>query len=185
MTIHMWKTICVLSFGSLFAFAAPVLIAGQGAKEYLTSQEIDQLKEAQEIDLRVKVLMKIAERRLVLIENPSAVPSKKEEAQWGALLKVTRAELLNQYVRAIDETIVNIEDAYSRTPDEKTLYKALKAFREATDQYLERLKAVRSTVKDENDLRALDRAIEATELANEDAKHGEVKFAKEKPKKKG
>jgi hypothetical protein len=163
-------------------------IVNQEQNEYLTKNEIEKIRMAQQIDERVKVLMKVADRRLLLVENSSAAISKKEEEQWGPLPRGSSTELLSQYVKAIDETIVNIEDAYSQDPGDEFLYKALKTFGEATELQLNKLKTLRATVKAENDLGELDRAIEAAELANEDAKKGEARFLKlleeEKAKKK-
>lgn len=154
----------------------------QESGEYLTSKEIEQMKEAQRIDLRVKVLMKIAERRLMALEQATAPPSKKEEDAWGPIPKGTPEELLQQYIKAIDETILNIEDAHGQDPENEFLHPALKTFREATDQYLLRLKALTEKLKSTDALEALRRALEATELANADAREGEARFAKPKKK---
>jgi hypothetical protein len=154
----------------------------QESGEYLTSKEIEQMKEAQRIDLRVKVLMKIAERRLMALEQATAPLSKKEEDAWGPIPKGTPEELLQQYIKAIDETILNIEDAHGQDPENEFLHQALKTFREATDHYLLRLKALTEKLKSADALEALRRALEATELANADAREGEARFAKPKKK---
>jgi len=157
-------------------------LPAQEPTDYLTSKEIEQMKEAQRIDLRVKVLMKIAERRLQVLEQPTLSLSKKEEEDWGPLLKGAPEELLRHYMKAIDETILNIEDAHSQDPENEFLHSALKTFREATDRYLLRLKALKEKLQGPEVQEALDRAIEATELANADAREGEARFAKPKKK---
>lgn len=70
-----------LAVALLATFPCPS--GAQESDEYLTPKEISQLKEAQEIDLRVKALMKIAERRLLLLENRSAEQSKKRRGRVG------------------------------------------------------------------------------------------------------
>ncbi len=157
-------------------------LAAQEPTDYLTSKEIEQMKEAQRIDLRVKVLMKIAARRLQVLEQTATSPSKKEEDAWGPLPKGTPEELLQHYIKALDETILNIEDAHSQDPENEFLHSALKTFREATDQYLLRLKALKEKLQSAEAQEVLDRAIEATELANADAREGEARFAKPKKK---
>ncbi len=155
-------------------------LTAQEPTDYLTSKEIEQMKEAQRIDLRVKVLMKIAERRLQALEQTTV--SKKEEEAWGPLLKGAPEELLRHYIKAIDETILNIEDAHSQDPENEFLHSALKTFREATDRYLPRLKALKERLQSTEAQEVLDHAIEATELANADAREGEARFAKPKKK---
>jgi len=162
----------------------PSASAFQEADDYLTPQEINQLKEAQEIHLRVKVLMKIAERRLLLLENPAAEQARKDEREWGALPKASPITLLNHYVKVLDETIINIEDAHAREVDAETLYKALKTFREATEQQLPRLRALHQKVTGDDEKATLQRAIEAAELAHSDAADGEKQLAEQVQKKK-
>ncbi|MCS6816800.1 MAG: hypothetical protein N0A16_05470 [Blastocatellia bacterium] len=177
-----WRTLPVMFTASVLAYI-PLAFPMQESGEYLTSKEIEQMKEAQRIDLRVKVLMKIAERRLQALEQTATSPSKKkEEEAWGPLPKGTPEELLQHYIKAIDETILNIEDAHSQDPENEFLHSALKAFREATDRYLLRLKALKDGLKSPEAQETLDRAIEATELANADAREGEARFAKPKKK---
>jgi len=156
----------------------------QESGDYLTSKEIEQIKEAQRIDLRVKVLMKIAERRLLALERATIPLSKKEEDAWGPLPKGTPEELLQHYIKAIDETILNIEDAHGQDPENEFLHPALKTFRETTDQFLPRLKALKEKLTSPEVLNALERALEATELANADAREGEARFMKDTKKRK-
>lgn len=164
-----------LAVALLTTFPCPS--GAQESDEYLTPKEISQLKEAQEIDLRVKALMKVAERRLLLLENRSAEQSKKEEEEWGPLPKASPATLLNHYVKAIDETIINIEDAHSREVETELLYKALKAFREATERHLVRLTALQQILTADEEEAALARALEAARLAHADASEGEKRLA--------
>ncbi|HXF05212.1 MAG TPA: hypothetical protein VNM72_07335 [Blastocatellia bacterium] len=176
----------IVGFGLAIALVTTCPYPGgaQESDEYLTPKEINQLKEAQEIDLRVKVLMKIAERRLLLLENRSAQQSKKEEEEWGPLPKASPATLLNHYVKAVDETIINIEDAHSREAETELLYKALKAFREATERHLARLTALERTLTSDEEKAALARALEAARLAHADASEGEKRLAEQIEKEK-
>lgn len=179
----MLRGILMLLILAALAPASPAR-STQESSDYLTSREIEQMKEAQRIDLRVKTLMKIAERRLRVLEaSASPTPqSKKEEDAWGPLPKGTPEELLQHYIKAIDEAILNIEDAHSQDPENEFLHPALKAFREATDQYLQRLQALREKLTTPEAREVLERALEATELANADAREGEARFAKPKKK---
>lgn len=176
----------LLSYGLVLIWLTtfPCPTAAQESDEYLTPKEINKLKEAQEIDLRVKVLMKIAERRLLLLEDRSAQQSKKDEDEWGPLPKVSPPILLNHYVKALDEAIINIEDAHSREVDTEVLYKAMKTFREAIERHLVRLSALEKALTAEEEKAALARAMEAAELAHSDASDGEKRLAEQIEKQK-
>lgn len=152
---------------------------GQASLDYLTKEEVEQVREAQPIDLRVKVFMKIAERRLLAAENPQALPSKNDEADWGALPKGSRADRLRQYGRAIEETITNFEEAYDRNPKDERLLKALTTFCEQTAKHLQRLEALRSNIADEATRQILEQVLDDVKLAYEDARQSEAQYKSE------
>ncbi|GEM_PF-1500702 len=156
---------------------------GQGRLDYLTEQEADRVREAQRIDWRVRVFMKIAERRLTLVESPELEQSKRDEARWGPLPAGSPAEMLNQYRRAIEETIINFEDAYDRNPDDKYILKALSIFRQHVEHHLERLRALRAQITDRATQQALERALEDVELAYQDARQSEEQLRQEREQK--
>lgn len=151
--------------------------------DYLTEEEGDKVREAQEVDSRAKVFMKIADRRIKLITG--VVPpfeksagkkgekkAEEEEREWGVLKATSRTELLKHYARAIEECMAKIEDAYERNPKSKELPKALATLREATDRHLQTLRSLAGQVTDEGERRALSDAIEEAELANKGAREG-------------
>jgi CHASE3 domain sensor protein len=152
---------------------------GQIAGDYLTEEEDDHVREAQAADDRIKVFMKIADRRLAAL-NPAPAPTEpkaikkaeEEKKEWGELPKLSRAELLLHYARAIEEGMAKLEDAYEHNPKSKTLGKALDILREATDRHLQTLRALTAAGKDERESDALRRAIEQAEVANDGARKG-------------
>jgi hypothetical protein len=131
---------------SLVAIIAgtPRLAAAQQHKEYFTEAEIDAIRDAQEIKLRIPVLFDLADRRLFFlgikektekqIEEDRKIREKRQkEAQKVAkaggpkpaepvdpdayLADFTKSELLRGYVEALDEAMNNIDDAYERKFD--------------------------------------------------------------------
>lgn len=157
---------------------------GQGSLDYLTEEEANHVREAQPIDVRVKVFMKIAERRLLAAEDPQAPQVKKDEADWGHLPTGSRTEMLRQYSRAIEETITNFEDAYDRNPKDERLLKALTTFTEQTAQHLQRLEALRSRITDEATRQILEQVLDDLKLAYEDARQSEEQFKREQEQRK-
>lgn len=157
--------------------------------DYLTEEEDDHVREAQAADARVKVFMKIADRRIKAITGQAALlpdkpdgsnkkdPKKAEgeDREWGALPKASRAELLRHYARAITECMAKLDDAYERNPKSTSLPKALTFLRDATDRHLQALRALSADMKNENETSALRDAVEQAETANKGARDGLTK----------
>jgi hypothetical protein len=162
---------------SYFKFGSASL---QVPGDYLTEEEDNHVREAQAADARAKVFMKIAERRLKAIVGPPVGPTDKkdqkkvedEEREWGALPKVSRAELLRHYARAISECMAKLEDSYERNPKSSALPKALAILRDATDKHLQSLRTLKPEMKTESEINAMSGAIEEAETANKGARDG-------------
>ena len=91
--------------------------AAQQSRDHLTQQEVDLVKEAQVLDKRIEVFIKAAERRLMVINGSAAGDAKqlkKDSERWGELPTGSRAELVTDIARILDEAITNIDDVSSR-----------------------------------------------------------------------
>ena len=158
----------------------PIVGSPQLPGDYLTEEEDDHVRQAQAADLRVKVFMKIADRRIKAIAGPVTAPTDKkeqkkveeEEREWGAVPKVSRAELLRHYARAISECMAKLDDAYERNPKSSLLPKALAILQDSTDKHLQTLRALEAEVKGESEVAALREAIDEAETANKGARGG-------------
>jgi hypothetical protein len=154
--------------------------AAQMPGDYLNEQEDDYVRQAQDPDLRVKVFMKIADRRLAALKPVAVDPSdkkaqeraEKELRNWGPLPKVDRAELLRHYTRAVAEAIAKLEDAYERNPKSSAIPKALTLMRDSTDKHLEILRPLQAEMKTESETAAFRQALEQAETANAGAREG-------------
>lgn len=86
-------------------------------RDHLTPQEVDLVKEAQELDKRIDVFVKAADRRLLVlngVDAASAKQLKKDAEQWGELPTGSRAELVSDIAKILDEAITNIDDVSAR-----------------------------------------------------------------------
>ncbi len=148
--------------------------------DYLTEEEDNHVREAQAADQRVKVFVRIADRRIRAVGGLAALPAEKkdqkkveeEEREWGPVPKVSRAELLRHYARAISECMSKLEDAYERNPKSSVLPKALTLLRDSTDRHLQTLRTLEPEMKSESELAALRDAIDQAETANKGARDG-------------
>jgi len=142
-------------------------------REHLTPQEIELIRNNQELDKRTLVFTKAAERRLLLLADPQAVQSKgwqKESEKWGELPKSTRAELLSNIARILDEAITNIDDTAARSPDSPLLAKAIKGLAEAATRFLTQLAPLRDTAAEGPERESLEHALDALQEIIEAAK---------------
>lgn len=167
-------------------------------KDALSQQESGQVREAQEIDRRTEVFLKIAERRLKALEDTGQVtpatpnpPASKKEAKkaqekrdkeeetWGPPPTGTREQLLMGYTRVMDELEDKLDDAFERSPKSDALRKSLQLLSKTAETYLARLQHIKTAnTLSPVEERALSSALQITQNASESAKH----FLSQNPK---
>jgi len=165
-------TIALLLATSLFA----------AKKEYFTEDELDLIRDAQELSQRVPVYFKLAERRLIFLglmeksekekekERKEREKREKEKKKAGDtratsnkvdpddtsyLADFTSAELLRGYIQALEEVTTNIDDTYSRKLDVRDQLEDLERFTRETIPVLEKFKP-----KNDVEKRAMEDAME-------------------------
>ena len=165
-------TITMLLATSLFA----------AKKEYFTEDELDLIRDAQELSQRIPVYFKLAERRLIFLglmeksekekekERKEREKREKEKKKAGDtratsnkvdpddtsyLADFTSAELLRGYIQALEEVTTNIDDAYSRKLDVRDQLEDLEKFTHETIPVLEKFKP-----KSDVEKRAMEGAME-------------------------
>lgn len=172
-------------------FAHPAATTAQRAKrEHLTAQEIEIVRDAQQVDLRAGVFVKAVERRMQALSGqapPETKQSKKDAELWGDLPKASRADLLYDIAHILDEAIENIDDTAQRDPKSALLPKAVRKLSAASERFLAQLTPMRATVEDKAERERLEQAIDNARQIVEAAKKlpAEEKDAKEKSGKKG
>lgn len=157
MFIYAWLGLCSVLAGGLVAQAQK--------RDHLTEKEADLIRDWQEIDKRIEIFAKAADRRLLLLQTPEAVQTKKEEERWGPLPTGTKLELLADYKRLLEEAEEKLEDAYDRNTKNPQIPKALKNFKEAVTRHLPQLRALADKMTTKPEQRALTEAIEEAETA--------------------
>jgi len=172
------------------SLAMPLFPAAK--KEYLTEDELDLIRDAQELSRRVPTYLQLAERRLIFLglmeksaeqrEKERKEREKREKAQKKSvdtratankppvddtayLDDFTPAELLRGYIQALDEIMTNIDDAYSRKLDVRDSLEDLVKFTGQTIPLLEKFKP-----KNDSDRAAMQDAIDKATQAAADAK---------------
>jgi hypothetical protein len=135
------------------------------SRDHLTQQEVDLVKEAQILDKRIDVFIKASERRMMVINNSAAANAKllkKDSERWGELPTGSRAELVSDIARILDEAITNIDDVSSRDERNPLIAKSLRKLAQAVNSIMTQLKPLAAEAKS-------DAEIASFELLNEDA----------------
>ncbi|MCI0387970.1 MAG: hypothetical protein MOB07_04275 [Acidobacteria bacterium] len=153
----------------VFLFAVCLLL-GAGLqiqkRDHLTEKEDELVREFQEVDKRIEIFIKAAERRLLVLANPGATQKKREEDTWGPLPTGSRLELLQDYKRILEEAEEKMDDALNRDSKSPALEKALSKFRESAVRQIPQLRALAPQLTDKREQRALVEAIEEAETVS-------------------
>ena len=158
-------------------------------REHLTPEEIELVRDNQELDARTKVFITAAERRLLAVTNPaeSAKNAPKEKEKWGEV-QGTRTQLFYDISKILEEAVVNVDDVAEHSPESPLLRKSLYMLAEATNRMLPELTKLREAVQSEAEADQLDRALETareiTDAAKEKGVSAEDLKAKAKAAKK-
>jgi len=131
-------------------------------RDHLTEQEVELVKDAQELDKRIAIFIKAADRRMLVLKGVEATSAKqlKEDAEsWGELPTGTRAELIGDMARIFDEAITNIDDVSSRDEKNPLIPKALRSLAAAVTRIVEQLKPSEAKAKNDSETNSFDQLI--------------------------
>jgi hypothetical protein len=135
------------------------------ARDYLTPKEVDLVKDAQELDKRIDVFIKAANRRLVVIKSldPNTKELKKDAELWGDLPAGTRSELVGDIARILDAAIDNIDDVSYRDEKNPALPRALRKLASAAAHLAEELRPLQASAVNQAEVRNFDELMDNSE----------------------
>jgi hypothetical protein len=122
----MHRIFALFLFASLIATPSLLLPAGPG-KEFLTEAEIEKVRTAQRIDLRVRVYMDAAELRLKTVEDRL---TGKESTEGDPFEFFSPEDLMDGYNRILKSVMTNLDAAaQNKRTDPEKIKKALNLLR--------------------------------------------------------
>lgn len=138
------KAVIIFFIGLCTLFAWPQPACAQ--RDYFTPEEVEVIRNEQEIDQRIDALVHVIDRRFAVLKigvNPPKRPKKDEV--WGTLPTGTRLELLYDIKRILQKAIDDI-DSLSERPSSAVIYADPTDSKEKKSKGFETLfpKAVRS-----------------------------------------
>ncbi len=164
---------------------SPSVVVAQ-KRDNLTDAESDLIRFYREIDKRVEVFIKAADRRFAVINGtpqPSTKKLLKDEPDWGEVPTGTHAQLLNDVAGILDEAITNIDDVSRRDEKSPLVSRALRKLTAAANGYLNQVTALRSKTTDADEIAAMEHVVDnAHEIIEAGGKLGPAPV--EDPKKK-
>lgn len=118
------------TFKSIFAailFAAAVFVFSSSnalaqRRDFMTDAEIELVRENQDINLRIDVLVKMIDRRLSVLNIAAGgwKPPAKETDVWGEAPAGTRLELLTDVKRLLQKAVDDIDDVAEHDSNAQT-----------------------------------------------------------------
>jgi len=148
----------VVVFSLLLCSSAPAQ-----TRDHLTDAETDLIRYYQELDKRIEVMIKAADRRFAVINGTSQPSTRKllqDEPDWGEAPKGTRAELLNDIAGILDEAITNIDDVASRDQKNPMISRSLRKLTAAANGYLGQLEQLKKKATDTDEVAAIERVAD-------------------------
>lgn len=158
------RALCSLLLAAAFVFthALPARAASVG-RDHLTEMEADLVREAQQLDKRTAVFIRAIQRRLLVLSDPNAAAAKdvqKETEKWGELPKGTRAELLEDIAKILDEAVTNIDDLSARDASNPLIPKSLRLLGEASQRFTAQLTQMRTNTENQDERASIEDALE-------------------------
>jgi hypothetical protein len=154
------RSVLLVLLGVLFVSG----VAFAQKRDHLTEPEMELIRNSQELDKRIDVFIKAADRRLAIITGtvPAAPPkkTKKDEELWGDMPQGSRAELLSDIAGILDEAITNIDDVNRRDEKNPLISRSLRKLAAASNGYVAKLTALRDQTKVEAELAAIEHALD-------------------------
>ena len=132
-------------------------------RDHFTDAETDLIRFYQELDKRIEVMIKAADRRFAIINGaaqPSTKKLMKDEPDWGEVPQGTRAELLGDIAAILDEAITNIDDVSRRDEKNPMISRSLRKLTAAANGYLTQLNAMKNKITDPDEVAALERVAD-------------------------
>lgn len=132
---------------AILIFTVLCIAASAQRRDYMTDAEIELVRDAQEIDLRVGVLTRAIDRRFAVLSNQSV----KESDEWGPAPTGTRLQLLSDVQKLLDKAISDIDNVAEKNRDSKLFPKAVHTLAGSCSQYDTKLRVLLDTTTEQKE----------------------------------
>ncbi len=91
-------------------------VSASAQRDFLTSEELEIVRDSQEIDTRIEVLVHAIDRRFEALKIDVSTPNVKKKGEWGELPQGSRQELFLDIKRLMQKAVDDIDNLAER-PD--------------------------------------------------------------------
>jgi hypothetical protein len=165
-------------------FSLPAVSAQK--RDNLTKEEDVLVREAQEIDVRMKIFVKIIDRRFLALNDANAAESKQAQKDfntWGALRTGTREEMLFDIQKTLDEIIRKIDDIAERDQKNPLFPIAVHILADGCRGFIPQLKTLQGKTAEPKEQMMISNSVDACNQIIEASAKVPKEAAKEKKKK--
>ena len=162
-TLINWTSKHLLLFAATITLSLFATSAAAQTRDHLTDPETELIRVHQELDKRIEVFIKAIDRRFEIINgvaDPKMKKVMKGDPDWGDTPKGTRAELIGDIAGILDEAITNIDDVSRRDEKSPLISRSLRRLATAATGYATQLAAMSKQTKDNDELYAIERALD-------------------------
>jgi len=163
----------------------PLISNAQAQRDNLTYEEIEMIRDVQELDGRMEIYVKAIDRRLMVLENKTAENAKqieKDSNKWGELPKGTKAELLSDIRKILDETINKIDDVSDRDSKNDLIAYSVHVLADGVKRFVPELEKLKEATTEPREIGLINSSLDSCgEILEAAAK---IPKPEKKPKKK-
>lgn len=186
MRINYLALILVLLVTKMAVVANPSSPFRLQGRDHLTEREVEQIKETQILDKRIGVFVKAIERRLRVLTGTTtdtAKQQKKDADLYGELPTGSRAELIGDITKILDEAITNIDDVSSHDEKNPLIPTSLRLLANEATRVVEQLRPFRAQAESDAEIASFEQVTENAEAILSAANKLPPPTAKEKKNK--
>ncbi|NNE67881.1 MAG: hypothetical protein HKN33_15060 [Pyrinomonadaceae bacterium] len=182
------KRLILFALITVVVFTASSMVQAQ-RRDHLTDEEIELVRDVQEVDKRMEIFVKAIERRLWVIEGKEKLTEEqlkrieKDDDKWGPLPEGTKVQLLSDIEKILNEAIDKLEDVYDREPKNALVPYALYVIADYSESLIPKLQALAENNEDIRELGLLESAANHCQNILE-ARANVPRPTKKRPKKK-
>ena len=152
------------------SFFFPLTEANAQRRDHLTKEEVEVVRDVQEIDKRMLVFSRAIDRRFFALKGLDKLDETEKKRYdkdfhiWGELPKGTQAQLLSDIDKIIEEAINKIEDVSDREVESKIFPVAVHVLADNSKIYMPRLEKFAENNESRREVSVINSAIENCKL---------------------
>jgi hypothetical protein len=167
MILHKTMSVIIAIVATLVLASSTLATNSPQNRDHLTPKEVDLVKDAQVLDQRIGVFVKAIERRLLALKLVAEIETKqsrknaeKDAEAWGDLPTGSRAELISDIAKILDEAITNIDDVNARDEKNPLIAKSVRKLAAEAARVVDHLKPLQGQSTSEAEAGSLEQLFE-------------------------